>query len=71
MFMRALRGSEVFESPNSSFLPADVVLVRKILVSAIGVAPWDDGRELDDVDAHVILYLLKDILSNIQFTHIC
>ena len=51
--MRAFSRSEVLERPNSSFLFAEVVFIIERFVSAIGVAPWDDGQELDDVDAHV------------------
>ena len=67
--MRALCRSEVLERPNSSFLFAEVVLVSERLVSAISVAPWDDGRELDDVDAHVASDSSEDIVTLLTSPH--
>ena len=48
-----LRGSEVFECPNSSFLLAKIVLVRKGFISAIGITIWNNSHDFDDVDTHV------------------
>ena len=67
--MMAFCRSEVLERPNSSFLFAEVVLVSERLVSAISVAPWDNGRELDDVDAHVASDSSEDIVTLLTSPH--
>ena len=51
--MAALRGSEVFQSPNSHLFFTEVILNRKILVITIFHASWDSSWEVDDADTHV------------------
>ena len=67
--MMAFCRSEVLERPNSSFLFAEVVLVSERLVGAISVAFRDNGRELDDVDAHVASYSSEDIVTLLTSPH--
>ena len=67
--MRALCRSEVLERPNSSFLFAEVVLISERLVSAISAASSDNGRELDDVDAHVASHSSEDIVTLLTSPH--
>ena len=67
--MRTFSRSEVLERPNSSFLFAEVVFIIERFVSAIGVAPWDDGRELDDVDAHVTSDSSQNVVTCLTSPH--
>ena len=69
--MRTFSRSEVLERPNSSFLFTEGVFIRESFVTAIGVAPWDDGRELDDVDAHVTSDSSQNVVTCLTSPHNC